>query len=97
MVRTSEGLISDSPYTNLVYFVSIWPKDGVYINEYIIDNCDNRPYTLIVRQSDFFFESVEVYVYGVGVSIRVRVCWIDPMNDGTGKYPDGAPVSNRIG
>ncbi len=72
-VRTSEGLVSDSPYTNLVYFVSIWPKDGVYINEYIIDNYDNRPYTLIVRQSDFFFDSVEVYVeHGVGVSIRSK-------------------------
>jgi len=72
-VRTSEGLVSDSPYTNLVYFVSIWPKDGVYINEYIIDNYDNRPYILIVRQSDFFFDSVEVYVeYGVGVCIRSK-------------------------
>lgn len=72
-LRTSEGLVSDSPYTNLVYFVSIWPKDGVYINEYIIDNYDNRPYTLIVRQSDFFFDSVEVYVeHGVGVSIRSK-------------------------
>ena len=70
-VRTSEGLVSDSPYTNLVYFVSIWPKDGVYVNEYVIDNNDNRPYTLIVRQSGFFFDSVEVYVEsGVGVSIR---------------------------
>lgn len=70
-VRTSEGLVSDSPYTNLVYFVSIWPKDGVYVNEYIIDNYDNRPYTLIIRQSGFFFDSVEVYVeYGTGVSIR---------------------------
>src|SRR5690554_6366906 len=72
-VRTSEGLVSDSPYTNLVYFVSIWPKDGVYVNEYIIDNDDNRPYTLIVRQSDFFFDSLEVYVEsGVGVSIRSK-------------------------
>ena len=70
-VRTSEGLVSDSPYTNLVYFVSIWPKDGLYVNEYIIDNYDNRPYTLIVRQSGFFFDSVEVYVeYGTGISIR---------------------------
>lgn len=70
-VRTSEGLVSDSPYTNTVYFVSIWPKDGVYINDYVIDNYDNRPYTLIVRQSGFFFDSVEVYVEsGVGVSIR---------------------------
>lgn len=72
-VRTSEGLVSDSPYTNLVYFVSIWPRDGVYVNEYIIDNDDNRPYTLIVRQSDFFFDSVEVYVeYGLGVSIQSK-------------------------
>src|SRR5690554_1557204 len=72
-VRTSEGLVSDSPYTNLVYFVSTWPKDGVYVNEYIIDNDDNRPYTLIVRQSDFFFDSVEVYVeYGLGVSIQSK-------------------------
>src|SRR5690554_1301674 len=72
-VRTSEGLVSDSPYTNTVYFVSIWPKDGVYINEYIIDNYDNRPYTLIVRDSDFFFDSVDVYVeYDVGVSIRSK-------------------------
>ena len=72
-VRTSEGLVSDSPYTNLVYFVSIWPKDGVYVNEYIIDNDDNRPYTLIVRQSDFFFDSVEVYVeHGTGVTIRSK-------------------------
>lgn len=70
-VRTSEGLVSDSPYTNLVYFVSIWPKDGVYTNEYIIDNYDNRPYTLIVRQSGFFFDSVEVYVeHGKGLSIQ---------------------------
>jgi len=70
-IRTSEGLVSDSPYTNLVYFVSIWPKDGVYINEYIIDNYDNRPYTLIVRQSGFFFDSVEVYVeHGKGLSIQ---------------------------
>lgn len=72
-VRTPEGLVSDSPYTNLVYFVSIWPRDGVYVNEYIIDNDDNRPYTLIVRQSDFFFDSVEVYVeYGLGVSIQSK-------------------------
>ena len=72
-VRTSEGLVSDSPYTNLVYFVSIWPKDGVYVNDYIIDNNDNRPYTLIVRQSDFFFDSLEVYVEsGVGLSIRSK-------------------------
>lgn len=72
-VRTPEGLVSDSPYTNLVYFVSIWPEDGVYVNEYIIDNDDNRPYTLIVRQSDFFFDSVEVYVEsGLGVSIRSK-------------------------
>ena len=72
-VRTSEGLVSDSPYTNTVYFVSIWPKDGVYVNEYIIDNYDNRPYTLIVRQSGFFFDSVEVYVEsGVGISIRSK-------------------------
>ncbi len=70
-VRTSEGLVSDSPYTNLVYFVSIWPKDGLYVNEYIIDNYDNRPYTLIVRQSGFFFDSVAVYVeHGKGVSIQ---------------------------
>lgn len=69
--RTSEGLVSDSSYTNTVYFVSIWPKDGVYINNYVIDNYDNRPYTLIIRQSGFFFDSVEVYVeYGTGVSIR---------------------------
>src|SRR5690554_1203248 len=72
-VRTPEGLVSDSPYTNLVYFVSIWPEDGVYVNEYIIDNDDNRPYTLIVRQSDFFFDSVEVYVEsGLGVNIRSK-------------------------
>src|SRR5690554_4285962 len=72
-VRTSEGLVSDSPYTNLVYFVSIWPKDGVYVNEYIIDNYDNRPYTLIVRQSDFFFDSVEVYVeHGTGIRSEER-------------------------
>src|SRR5690554_2634225 len=70
-VRTSEGLVSDSPYTNTVYFVSIWPKDGVYVNDYVIDNYDNRPYTLIIRQSGFFFDSVVVYVEsGVGVSIR---------------------------
>ncbi len=72
-VRTPEGLVSNSPYPNLVYFVSIWPKDGVYINEYIIDNSDNRPYSLIVRQSDFFFDSIDVYVdYDVGVSIRSK-------------------------
>lgn len=71
--RTLEGLVSNSPYTNVVYFVSIWPKDGVYKNEYIIDNYDNRPYTLIVRQSDFFFDSVEVYVeHGKGVTIRSK-------------------------
>jgi len=70
-VRTSEGLVSNSPYTNLVYFVSIWPKDGLYVNEYVIDNYDNRPYTLFVRQSGFFFDSVYVYVeYGKGVSIQ---------------------------
>jgi len=72
-VRTSEGLVSNSPYTNMIYFVSIWPEDGVYINEYIIDNYDNRPYTLIVRDSDFFFDSVDVYVeHGKGVSIRSK-------------------------
>jgi len=72
-VRTSEGLVSNSPYTNMIYFVSIWPEDGVYINEYIIDNYNNRPYSLVVRQSDFFFDSVDVYVeYGVGVSIRSK-------------------------
>ena len=44
-IRTLEGLVSNSPFTNVIYFVSIWPKDGVYINEYIIDNYDNRPYS----------------------------------------------------
>ena len=72
-IRTLEGFVSNSPFTNVIYFVSIWPKDGVYINEYIIDNYDNRPYSLIVRQSDFFFDSIDVYVeYGKGVSIRSK-------------------------
>src|SRR5690554_1488330 len=70
-IRTLEGFVSNSPFTNVIYFISIWPKDGVYINEYIIDNYDNRPYSLIVRQSDFFFDSIDVYVeYGKGVSIQ---------------------------
>jgi len=103
-VRTPEGLVSDSPYTNLVYFVSIWPRDGVYVNDYIIDNDDNRPYTLIVRQSDFFFDSVEVYVEsGVGVSIRSKEFlgyrpyeWVYPVNVPDGVYSIRTELDEEI-
>lgn len=68
--RTNEGLVSATPYRNTVYFVSVWPKDGLYDNTYGIINPDGRPYYAVVRDSSFFFDSIKAEVVSNGVYIR---------------------------
>ena len=68
--RTEQGLVSSTPHRNTVYFVSIWPKDGIYDNTYRIKNPDNRPYYIVVRDSSFFFDSIKAEVVSNGVYIR---------------------------
>lgn len=63
-------LISDTDRENRVYFVTRWPKEGVYENSYRIYNPDNREYRVIIRHTNLFSDTIYARVTPYGVYVE---------------------------
>lgn len=70
---TDKGLVSESASSaNVVEFVSIWSKEGLYENTYGIDNPDGFPYTIYLRKTNMLHDSLQVRVSNDKVVLQTR-------------------------
>lgn len=73
--RDTAGLTSKTDGKNIVYFLTRWPKNAIYDNEYGIHNPDGRKYIILARETNYFGDSIEVVVKPQGVTVRSAPFW----------------------
>lgn len=71
--KTDNGLksVSDT-LTNEVYFIKIWPKDGIYDNSYLIYNPNHLKYDILVRETSLFSDSIRVGVNSNYIEVKSK-------------------------
>lgn len=69
---TDIGLISDSTHPNSVIFINHPSRKGLYENTYGIINNDNRPYTVIIRRTNWLHDSLQAEVYHNKIVLQSR-------------------------
>lgn len=70
---TTGALISDSVYENRVYFVSKLPVTGEFVNTYTINNSNGLEYSVILRETGLFSDSLQVRITDTGIYVESYV------------------------
>ncbi len=73
-VVCEDRLISAGPWENRVYFVIRWPSNAKFTNDYRIDS-HNLEFSLIVRETGLFSDSIAVRVTPNGFYVETYELW----------------------
>ena len=67
-----DGLRSATPHENTIFFISRFASNDVFMNDYGVYNPQNLEYSIIVRETGLWADSIRVSVNPAGITIHSK-------------------------